>query len=129
MRKDNHLIIGKNGEDLASEYLAKNHYRILKRNYRQKWGEIDIVAFDSRTKEIVFVEVKTIFSSNNSLNILPEEELTEFKLNKLKKVILSFLSQYHLDNRKWRFDFIALEIKSQNKVPEIRHYQSVYLEF
>ena len=45
------------GEDLAGKFLKKSGYKILKRNYVSKYGEIDIVAYDKGT--ISFVEVKT----------------------------------------------------------------------
>jgi len=116
------------GENLAITYLLQNQYAIIKRNYRKKWGEIDIVAFDKPTKETVFLEVKMIARPNFS-QILPEEELTEEKIKRLKRVILSFLSQYHLEDKPWRFDFLAIEIQNEASEPKIRHYKDVYLEF
>lgn len=116
------------GENLGITYLLQNQYRIIIRNYRKKWGEIDIVAYDKKTKETVFLEVKTITEHNFS-QILPEEELTEVKIRKLKKVILSFLSQYHLEDKPWRFDFLAIAIQKDSSKPDIRHYKDVYLEF
>ena len=45
------------GERLAAEHLVRRGYRILERNYRTRWGELDIVAFDGAT--LAFCEVKT----------------------------------------------------------------------
>ncbi len=53
--------LGKYGEDFAAEYLKKNKYKILERNYKNRYGEIDIIAY--KNKVTVFVEVKTRFSS------------------------------------------------------------------
>lgn len=124
----NHLKLGNFGEDLGINYLLQHNYQIIERNYRKKWGEIDIVAFDQKTKETVFIEVKTIVNSQLS-SILPEEELTEEKIKRLKRVILSFLNQYHLEDKPWRFDFLAIEIQKGALEPEIRHYKDIYLEF
>ncbi|MFA5392582.1 MAG: YraN family protein [Candidatus Paceibacterota bacterium] len=115
------------GENLAIIYLLKNQYKIIVRNYRKKWGEIDIVAYDKKTKETVFIEVKMIIDSGAS-RILPEEELTEEKIKRLKRVILSFLSQYRLEDKPWRFDFFAIEINRGCLKHSIRHYKDVYLE-
>jgi len=51
--------IGKIGEDMACNYLQKNNYKILERNFATKYGEIDIIAKDIQTREIIFLEVKT----------------------------------------------------------------------
>ncbi len=48
---------GAYGEQLAAEYLKKNRYKIMERNFCTPYGEIDIVAKDKKT--VVFIEVKT----------------------------------------------------------------------
>jgi putative endonuclease len=48
--------LGATGEQLAAEHLERLGYRILERNFRTRWGELDIVAFDGRT--LAFCEVK-----------------------------------------------------------------------
>ena len=48
--------VGKEGEDLACNFLKKNGYRIIEQNFKKKHGDIDIVALDGDT--LVFVEVK-----------------------------------------------------------------------
>src|SRR5437763_10159211 len=45
------------GEGLAAEHLVRRGFQIVERNYRTRWGELDIVAFDGRT--LAFCEVKT----------------------------------------------------------------------
>lgn len=55
----NKQLIGKIGENLACEFLRKNKYIIIERNFRCRQGEIDIIATDTESKEIVFLEVKT----------------------------------------------------------------------
>ena len=49
--------LGAVGERLAVEHLERRGFRILERNYRTRWGELDIVAYDGHT--LAFCEVKT----------------------------------------------------------------------
>jgi putative endonuclease len=50
--------LGRLGEQLATEHLVRLGYEIVERNYRTRWGELDIVAFDGR-RVLAFCEVKT----------------------------------------------------------------------
>src|ERR687888_2561624 len=54
---DPRRALGALGERLAAEHLARAGYVVLARNYRTRFGEIDIIAVDSRC--VVFCEVKT----------------------------------------------------------------------
>jgi putative endonuclease len=49
--------LGRIGENLAAEHLIKRGYEIVERNYRTRWGELDIIAYDGET--LAFCEVKT----------------------------------------------------------------------
>lgn len=72
--------LGKIGENLASEYLEKQGYLILERNFACRQGEIDIIAKDE--KEFVFVEVKT----RRSLKFgYPAEAVTNIKRKHMQK--------------------------------------------
>src|SRR4030042_5772491 len=78
---------GQLGEDIACEYLVDKKYKIIERNYRQKWGELDIIA-KAPDKILVFVEVKTLrlFGAvQGEWDIKPEDNLTKSKLEKLKR--------------------------------------------
>jgi len=120
--------IGSFGEDKATAYLQNSHYQIIQRNFQRKWGEIDIIAKDKKTKELVFVEVKTR-QLNCDHSLSPEEALTSKKVRRLKRVFLSYLNQYNLEDKPWRFDFIAIEIDSFENKPIIRHYEDIFLQF
>ena len=62
-QKDFHKkLLGKTGERLAEEYLRKQGYRLLKRNYKTPYGEADLVF--ALGDEVVFVEVKTRASAD-----------------------------------------------------------------
>src|ERR1700733_8653195 len=57
MSADHRPELGRRGEQLAAEHLVRRGFEIVERNYRTRWGELDIVAFDGRT--LAFCEVKT----------------------------------------------------------------------
>lgn len=68
------------GEDAAVEFLQKKGYRIIDRNFRRGYGEIDIIALKDRV--LVFIEVKSRTSSKFGE---PRESITYFKLKSLVK--------------------------------------------
>ena len=79
--------LGRTGERLAAEKLQNQGYRILERNFRCSYGEIDLVAED--VNDLIFVEVKT---RRGSAYGLPEEAVTLRKRRKLTQV-----ASYYLD--------------------------------
>ncbi|MDZ4265477.1 MAG: YraN family protein, partial [Mycobacterium sp.] len=51
--------IGAMGEQLAVDHLGQLGWRVLARNWRCRYGELDVIATDDTAQTIVFVEVKT----------------------------------------------------------------------
>ena len=104
---------GKRSEIIASEYLKEKGYKILETNYKNKVGEIDVIAKDG--DYIVFVEVKARLSQKFGH---PFEAIDERKQQKIHAVA----SLYMVKNRKYgslcRFDAISI-LGLEN--PEITH--------
>lgn len=131
MFADQHMTqkseIGKLGEDLACEYLIKKGYRVLERNFRKPWGELDIVA-KYKDGTLVIVEVKTM-RENPSLS--PEDNLTKAKLEKLKRTALLYAgSKQELlrDKKGWRIDLIAVSISNLTNITDnylVSHYENI----
>ena len=108
-------IIGKKGEDIAFEYLKSIGFTIVERNYREKFGEIDIVA--KYNNMIVFIEVKTIAIRNNNQWLEPEDNMTESKIKKLRKICNSYANgnkKIINDREGWRIDLVAIKLKINN---------------
>ena len=109
--------VGGWGEQAAAEYLEKQGYTILARNYRAGHGEVDIIA---RMKNVlVFVEVKTRSSNRYGY---PEHSVTPRK----QTHILSAAEKYILDHPEfstWRLDVIAVD--SETGVARIKHFENV----
>ena len=98
---------GNAGENLATEYLQKQGYTILEKNFNCKQGEIDIIAKDKN--EIVFIEVK---SRSNIVFGLPSEAVTKQKMKHILKTARYFLYKNKMINEYIRFDVVEILIKS-----------------
>lgn len=94
---------GESGENLAVWYLKKNGYKIIEQNYRNRIGEIDIIAREKKT--IVFVEVK----SRKSIRYgNPKFAVTPKKQRKISMVALYYLKTTKQIDAKARFDVVAI---------------------
>ena len=93
--------IGKMGEDAAEKYLIKNKYKILKRNYNIRGGEIDIIA--QKKDYVVFIEVKT--RTNQSCGS-GAEAVTYTKQQRIVKAAQHYLMQ--AGNVNVRFDVLEV---------------------
>ncbi len=104
------LIKGKLGENTAAKYLKKNGYKIVERNYRCKFGEIDIIALDGDI--LAFIEIKTRSSRKH---IPPEFTVTRNKQNKIKRSASCYLGRHGIEDRDCRFDIAAITIGKGGK--------------
>ena len=95
---------GIRGEDLAVKYLKKKGYKVIERNYRCQWGEIDLVARHKGT--LIFVEIKSRSSSDFGL---PQDAVDRFKQEKLIQVARAYMAEHHLQETiPARFDVVAV---------------------
>ena len=116
-----HNELGKKGEDLALEYLQKNGYAILERNWRFKKAEVDIIA--RKSDVLAVIEVKTR-STNHFGN--PQDFVNQKKIKLLVEAINEYVTTKDLDVEV-RFDIIAI-LKNQQKF-EIDHIEDAFLHF
>ncbi|HDY68305.1 MAG TPA: YraN family protein [Candidatus Scalindua sp.] len=109
------------GENLAKKFLKKNGYKILKRNYVSKNGEIDIVAYDRGT--IAFVEVKTRLSESFGP---PELAITNKKRSKIIRTSLNYLITNKIEEMDYRFDVVSILFKKDSNNPNIELLKSAF---
>ena len=115
--------IGQLGEDIAVKYLEKHGYKILDRNYRKPWGEIDIVA--QQSDELVFIEVKT---QNQKFEWRPEENITRHKKRQLSRIITSYLKANKIpEDQNWLIDVLAITLDFKTKNAQIEHIKNIML--
>lgn len=109
--------IGNRGEDLAANFLEKNGFTILNRNFRAgRFGEIDIIA--SENEYICFIEVKT---RTGKLYGTPAEAVGYDKRMRLKKLAWMYMKQERLGERNMRFDIVEIigrKTSSEEFVPD-----------
>jgi putative endonuclease len=106
------LEFGKAAEDSAVKFLKDQGYKILERNYKNKFGEIDIIA--QQKGVICFIEVK----ARHSLNLgYPQEAVTSSKQRQISRVAVNYLKSNKLLEKPARFDVLALLY--ENSQPQI----------
>ncbi|WP_300691714.1 YraN family protein [Chryseobacterium sp.] len=97
-----HNDFGKTAEDLAADYLQKNGYKILVRNFRFQKAEIDIIA--EKDDVIIIAEVK---ARSTDAFILPHEAVTKTKIKSIVSAANHYLEKFQKDNEV-RFDIISV---------------------
>lgn len=128
--KKNTTKTGNLGESLACEYLIRHGFTIMDRNYRQKFGEIDIIA-RNKTK-VHFVEVKTAaHETKRSLEWAvthetwrPEEMVHKFKIHQISKTLEAWLTEkkYHGD---WQIDVLAVRLVPRETYASVNFLENI----
>ena len=114
-----HNDFGKQGEELAAQYLIEKGYEILERNWRNIHKEIDIIAKDG--EYLVIVEVKTRQTDEYGD---PDIAVTKQKQSRLIAAANAYLLRNKLDIDT-RFDIISIIFKDGN--PVIEHIEDAFL--
>ncbi len=114
--------LGRTGERLAEQALLQRGYRILERNFRCRYGEIDLVA--EHEQELVFVEVKT---RRGTAFGLPEEAVTPRKQRTILTVAAHYLELHACAERSWRVDVVGVQMSSRGILEEIRVYPHAFM--
>lgn len=104
------IPVGQQGETLACQYLSRQGYRVIVRNYRTRLGEIDIIAEERGT--LVFVEVKTRRGHQCGH---PFEAVTPAKCRQISKVALEYLAETGREGCSARFDVVAISIAAETE--------------
>lgn len=96
-------IFGNAGEEAAAEYLKKKKYKIIERNHKNTYGEIDIIA--RYKKDIIFIEVKTRKSDKYGM---PYEAVNYYKQNRIIRAAKSYLYKNKLYDVNVHFDIVEV---------------------
>ena len=114
-------VTGKYGEEVACDYLEKNNYKIIERNFSCYQGEIDIIAKDLSSNELVFFEVKT---RSNFRFGHPVDAVNNNKQEHLKRACQYYIFKNYLYKFFIRIDVIEVFVKTDNF--RINHIKQIF---
>ncbi|MDD2482875.1 MAG: YraN family protein [Candidatus Shapirobacteria bacterium] len=124
MYKKENYNKGKNGEEMAKNFLLKKGFELIEMNYENVIGEIDLIMIDKDW--LVFVEVKLKVGDKFGN---PEEMINKRKLSQIKRVAESYLV---LENKiakkfmKYRIDAVCIVLNEDQTVKTINYYDNLY---
>lgn len=117
-----HNDFGKIAEDLAVDFLVRNQYKILARNFRYLKAEVDIIA--ELNNQIIIVEVK---ARNTDTFLEPQEAVNKKKIRLLISAASYYLEENNID-KEVRFDIISV-LPNKQKTLEIHHITDAFQSF
>lgn len=116
--------LGQFGEEAVCEFLVNRGYKIIERNFRTPFGEIDIIAKKQGT--IAIVEVKTRKASSSVFR--PEDNITQRKQKKLIMLGNFYIASHEAyKDLKWEIDVAAVEV-GEDMVPKIQFMRQAVTE-
>lgn len=118
---------GSVGEDVASRFLERKGFRIIEKNYRKPWGEIDIIT--EREGIVHFIEVKAVsrqITDNGSreMDYRPEELVTMSKLRKVARTATLYMESRR-DKREFQIDVVGVLLDIEKKKAKCRFFEQV----
>ncbi len=114
-----HLETGRSGELLAIEYLTKNGFEILHRNWKYSYYEIDIIAL--RDIVLHFIEIKT---RNGNQFGYPEESVSSKKIRNMMKAAAHYQVSFP-GYRRIQYDVLSISLHGK-EIPEYFFIEDVY---
>ncbi len=112
---------GSRSERAAARFLRGLRYRILRRNYRCAYGELDLIALDGHC--VVFVEVRSTGTDDAER---PALSVDDAKQRRLTKLTLYFLQKHGLLDYAARFDVLTVTWPAERREPRIDHYRLAF---
>jgi putative endonuclease len=119
---------GRIGEQIAADFLIRKGFRIIERNYRKPWGEIDIIA--EKGGIVRFVEVKTLSRdqvpdvSRENNTYRPEEQAHPWKLRKVARTAEMYMNA-RKDPREYQIDVIGVLLNMSTRRASCRLFEQV----
>ena len=124
VNEDVRRLLGRRGEEVAAAHLLRRGFEILERNYRTRWGELDLVAFDGHT--LVFCEVKTRRIRRGQAR--PFDSLHPRKRAQVRMMARQWLSERATRRfaRGLRFDAIGVSFDATDALAGLEHLEGAF---
>lgn len=119
--------VGNVGESVACVFLERKGFRVIARNYRKPWGEVDIIAEKGGT--VRFVEVKSVHRdvlpdiSHETGGYRPEEQVHPKKLAKIARVAETYMAERR-DDREYQIDVVGVFLNEKTRSARCRLYEN-----
>ena len=117
--------LGRRGEDLAADHFARLGYRVLARNHRTRFGELDLVLADPGDRTIVFCEVKTCRAGSRRA---VWDNLHDVKRRQVRTMAAAWLND--VQDRPWaadlRFDAVGVTLDEEDRLVRLDHLEAAF---
>lgn len=122
MSDDSRHRLGRLGEQVAAEHLERRGLSVLARNYRTRWGELDIVARDER--RVVFCEVKTRRLGSSQ----PLEGLRQIQQRRIRRMAVAWLAEQPAGHfsPELRFDAVGVTFDATGQLIALEHLEGAF---
>jgi len=114
------LSLGDRGEMLAWGYLARAGFKILEKNYRTRFGELDVIA--EKNKRLYFIEVKTRSTADKGQ---PEEAVTVSKQRRIVRLAAAYLQKSKKQDQSAAFGVISI-LWQPPRPPDLRWFENAF---
>ena len=124
MPTDRTQELGRRGEQLAADHFTRLGYRVLARNHRTRWGELDLVLADEAESTIVFCEVKSRRVGSGDWR----ENLHRRKRLQVRSMAAAWLSEV-TDRPRYaelRFDAVGVTLDNHDELVRLDHMQGAF---
>ena len=117
--------VGRIGETIAAQFLERKGFKIVERNYRKPWGEIDIIA--DKGGVVRFVEVKAVSRESlpdvsREMDYRPEEMVDSRKLRKLARTAALYM-EVQKDKREYQIDVVGVILVEATRKARCRLFE------
>ncbi|RAL26187.1 YraN family protein [Thermoflavimicrobium daqui] len=121
LKRDRRREIGQVGEQAAADFLSKQGFQVITRNWSTRLGELDIIARDGEA--LVVVEVRTTTSQRFGFGY---ESIDMRKQQKVRRLALQYIHQQRITHIPLRFDVVSVLLDQERIPKQIDHLKGAF---